>query len=565
MKNKIIVNTIKYNGKLVLNETSFLLMKKGICIINGENGSGKSSIAKQLSNRFHKLIAYMPQDNNNIIEDLDVLSNITFNQFDQSKALQILKTFNLDYIIFNDIKRLSGGEKRIICILRMLLSDADIIILDEPTNDVDKEIQKIIKDLVNYFSQEKFIIIINHRDEFSNYQIKYIIKDKKLILVEDNLSLKLTTLNYNIRNIKDFFVIRRNYILLITNIFFLFILTFSIINFKLERFQSKLEKNIIYLNTYDASNTNDTSNEYLDTSLLGCIKKIDQKKCLETNILSENRKLINNINIKDDYITYVLEYYNQRKNEYYNIINLIEEEFNDGFNYEIEFKQSIEKMLFDNNSLNLVMVPHDTNKTYLEKIRKMNFEIKKYEGEKIILSFNNKFYNEFQKQYQTPNKVSLLIQNPKNQNFYDFIKTNKLDKSILLMRSNDIDKLFYEINQFTSIKTFIKSFIISYIALNMISAVCIFALEKANLNKNKILYNYGYNLKYLINRTYGIYYLQKNLIYYLICIIVISTFAYLKFNNYLIVVSILLLGFVTFTFNKLIKKLIKINMKRVKK
>ncbi|MBR1853078.1 MAG: ABC transporter ATP-binding protein, partial [Lachnospiraceae bacterium] len=58
---------------------------------------------------------------------------------------------------------LSGGEKQRICIARALLSEAEILLLDEPTAAVDGETEQIIMDTLKGLHGRKTILLISHR------------------------------------------------------------------------------------------------------------------------------------------------------------------------------------------------------------------------------------------------------------------------------------------------------------------------------------------------------------------------------------------------------------------
>lgn len=58
---------------------------------------------------------------------------------------------------------LSGGEKQRICIARALVSEADVLLLDEPTASVDAETEKIIMNTLKQLNGKKTIILISHR------------------------------------------------------------------------------------------------------------------------------------------------------------------------------------------------------------------------------------------------------------------------------------------------------------------------------------------------------------------------------------------------------------------
>lgn len=57
---------------------------------------------------------------------------------------------------------LSGGERLKICLMRELIKDPDILILDEPTSFLDSNSKNIIKQILRDISNNKIIIIITH-------------------------------------------------------------------------------------------------------------------------------------------------------------------------------------------------------------------------------------------------------------------------------------------------------------------------------------------------------------------------------------------------------------------
>ena len=79
----------------------------------------------------------------------------------ETKIQKILPVFNITEEILNrNFNTLSGGEKTIISLIRLLLQEPDVLLLDEPTNHLD--INKIIwleKTLKNY---KGTIILVSH-------------------------------------------------------------------------------------------------------------------------------------------------------------------------------------------------------------------------------------------------------------------------------------------------------------------------------------------------------------------------------------------------------------------
>lgn len=188
---------------------------KGVTGIIGESGSGKSTLietimgfltpksAKILINkdlvdfsggfRFSN-IAYVPQKS--FILDNSLLNNITFqkeenvnmNLYNEIINLvglnQILSGYsNKDKIRTGEEGRMfSGGQIQRISIARALYSNPNLLILDESTNALDSESEKLLLKNIIKFMKDKFIIIISHRKEMNELCDRiYKINNKKII------------------------------------------------------------------------------------------------------------------------------------------------------------------------------------------------------------------------------------------------------------------------------------------------------------------------------------------------------------------------------------------------
>jgi ATP-binding cassette subfamily C protein CydC len=82
----------------------------------------------------------------------------------QKVGLETLSDDNgLDAWLGSGGRQLSGGEKRRIGIARALLHDAPILLLDEPTEGLDKQTERQIMSLFNEHFSGKTVIFITHR------------------------------------------------------------------------------------------------------------------------------------------------------------------------------------------------------------------------------------------------------------------------------------------------------------------------------------------------------------------------------------------------------------------
>ncbi len=103
--------------------------------------------------------------------DRSVVENIMYPDMQLSdKAASLLKKFDLKYLLEreesdskNSFKNnLSGGERKRISVIRAISKDAQVYILDEPTNELDeKNVKHVIKELVK-LSKQAVVIVISH-------------------------------------------------------------------------------------------------------------------------------------------------------------------------------------------------------------------------------------------------------------------------------------------------------------------------------------------------------------------------------------------------------------------
>jgi ABC-type transport system involved in cytochrome bd biosynthesis fused ATPase/permease subunit len=64
---------------------------------------------------------------------------------------------------------LSGGEEQKIKLCRELLRPCDMLILDEPLNNLDAASSKYLKENIQAISKDKIVIIVSHTEDFDIY------------------------------------------------------------------------------------------------------------------------------------------------------------------------------------------------------------------------------------------------------------------------------------------------------------------------------------------------------------------------------------------------------------
>jgi ATPase subunit of ABC transporter with duplicated ATPase domains len=168
------------DGVKVLDNINFVMNKDDKIALVGTNEIAKTTLFKILmgemeadSGTFKWGIttsqAYFPKDNSEYFNDLELNLVDWMRQYSEEKAESYLRGF-LGRMLFSgdealkEAKVLSGGE-RVRCMLsRMMLSSANVLILDQPTNHLDLEsITAVNNGLVDYKSN---VLFASHDHQF---------------------------------------------------------------------------------------------------------------------------------------------------------------------------------------------------------------------------------------------------------------------------------------------------------------------------------------------------------------------------------------------------------------
>ena len=184
-----IENAIKtYAEKKVLDTDSLKIEKGKITGIIGANGSGKSTllnIIAGLDNEFDGTILY---DGNQLDKDIrkkmtlvfqtaylfkrTVYKNIAYplkerkvkKEKIKAKVSELMKTLEIEDLKYKIGSKLSGGETQKVALARALVFNPELLLLDEPTSNIDPEyIEHMEKSIIKYNKENKgTVIIVTH-------------------------------------------------------------------------------------------------------------------------------------------------------------------------------------------------------------------------------------------------------------------------------------------------------------------------------------------------------------------------------------------------------------------
>ena len=157
-----------YKKNTVVNNIDLELEPGKIYGLIGRNGAGKTTllrkIADELLNRRDIKAEYMPQNYEDML-DLDVTPVDFLNQSGDKEESTRIRTYlgSLKYTpdeMEHPIRELSGGQKAKVLLLKMSLSGANVLILDEPTRNFSPLSGPVIRKMIKDFKGA--VISISH-------------------------------------------------------------------------------------------------------------------------------------------------------------------------------------------------------------------------------------------------------------------------------------------------------------------------------------------------------------------------------------------------------------------
>ncbi len=169
--------SISINNKFILQNISFSIKKRGLYVLCGPSGSGKSSLLNAIvkADGFknaniigEKVIDLKPTDfhyipvDDNIFALLTVNDNLKFFSSNQNEIDNILKELKIYNLKNKKCSLLSKGERERIAIASGLIDSKKVLLIDEPTSNLDIETSKLVYDIILKYSKEKIIIIATH-------------------------------------------------------------------------------------------------------------------------------------------------------------------------------------------------------------------------------------------------------------------------------------------------------------------------------------------------------------------------------------------------------------------
>lgn len=180
-----------YGDKKIIDNFSYHFNRKERLGIVGNNGTGKSTFLNMIQERepldagkvvvgetvvfgYYSQELIQVDENKKVIDVIrDIAEFIPLEKGRQLSAAQFLERFlfNRD-MHYNYVYKLSGGEKRRLKLMTVLMSNPNFLILDEPTNDLDIFVMSVLEDYLRTF--EGCLIVVSHDRYFMDKMVDHV-------------------------------------------------------------------------------------------------------------------------------------------------------------------------------------------------------------------------------------------------------------------------------------------------------------------------------------------------------------------------------------------------------
>lgn len=188
-------NITKLFGKNGLKSTDITVKKGEMAALAGASGCGKSTLLNILTGMLRPdsgsvfikgtdisklsekertalrsgVIGYMMQKNA-LLPELTVWQNILFPAYtakkkpDKKRAEEIAERLSLTSLLGSYPSQISGGEYRRVMLARVLVTEPEIIIADEPTSNLDRESAEIVRDMLKEVNKNGITVLAASHD-----------------------------------------------------------------------------------------------------------------------------------------------------------------------------------------------------------------------------------------------------------------------------------------------------------------------------------------------------------------------------------------------------------------
>lgn len=187
---------VGYGSRTLFRNLSFSISEPSLLVIVGHNGSGKTSLFKAIQGQVpydgsvsingrstteivaaeRSALLTVLEQHNTLTFPIAVIDLVVMGRFrhrgfleqytesDKELSLKSLGALGIDHLADRDMLTLSGGEQQLVWLAQLMVQDSAIMLLDEPTQQLDLYNRKKVFDLIRKWTEKsgKIVVCITH-------------------------------------------------------------------------------------------------------------------------------------------------------------------------------------------------------------------------------------------------------------------------------------------------------------------------------------------------------------------------------------------------------------------
>ena len=179
-----------YGGRTLIKDFSYIFLKGDRVGFVGRNGCGKTTLLRILTGHLEPdsgeveagqtvKIGYFSQENEYMDESMKAIDYVReIGEYIETPEGKVTASALMERFLFDGtmqwsrIEKLSGGEKRRLYLLRILMGAPNVLVLDEPTNDLDIQTLTILEDYLDSF--QGIVAVVSHDRYFLDRTVRRI-------------------------------------------------------------------------------------------------------------------------------------------------------------------------------------------------------------------------------------------------------------------------------------------------------------------------------------------------------------------------------------------------------